>query len=374
MVPQVEEPERATDGQVGTEVLLTTHLGLEDVVAEELAERCASEGVGLGRVTLRPEGFAGRVRATVLAERTTALSLLEAMRSIHHALLPLAQWTFATPSAVLPGLLEHFASLRVPDLEARPRPSFRVSCRRLGQHPFGSQDVERAVGAVLQRRYGAPVSLEAWEVCVRVEVRGASVEVALQPWRRPRSLRHRHGYRQRTALKATVAYAMLRLGGGLDRPPERLLDPFCGSGTVMMEAGACWPETRLFGSDVSTRAAEGAAANLREAGLAERSLVRRLDVHQASSAWRRFAPFDRIVTNPPYGARLGRRIRFDRFYPRLLEELSPLLAPGGTLSLLTLRPGLLLQAAGAHGLHLEHRRRIEMEPLTPTLLVFRRAA
>ena len=354
-------------------MLLTTHLGLEDVVAEELTERCAAEGVGLAQVTRRPEGFAGRVRATVQAERAAALSLLAPMRSIHHALLPLAQCSFAAPSAVLPGLLERFESLPVPDLEAQPRPSFRVSCRRLGQHPFGSQDVERAVGAVLQRRYGAPVSLEAWQVCVRIEVRGASVEVALQPWRKARSLRHRYGYRQRTALKATVAYAMLRLGGGIDRPPARLLDPFCGSGTLLMEAGACWPGTRLFGSDVSGRAAEGAAANLREAGLAERSLVRRLDVHQAGSAWRRFAPFERIVANPPYGARLGRRIRFDRFYPRLLEELSPLLAPGGTLSLLTLRPGLLLRAAGEHGLRLAHRRRIEMEPLTPTLLVFRRA-
>ncbi len=353
------------------ELLLTTHLGLEDVVEQELREICAAEGLRIRSVRRRPGDFAGRVLAQVEGEAEAVHAAALRLRCVHHLLRPLAHWDLPSEGP-LEAMRRRLERLDVPELRARP--PFRVRCRRLGVHPFGSQDVERLAGAVLQARYGAPVDLEHWSVCVRLEVRDRRLEASVQRTRRPLSLRHRYGYRPRTALKASMAHAMLRLSGGLRPPPDRLLDPFCGSGTLLLEAADLWPRTRLFGSDVSARAADGARANLTEAGMAERAVIRHLDVRQASGAWRRFGPFERIVTNPPFGARLGRGINFRRFYPATLAQLAPLLVPGGVLALLTLRPGILLEAAADHALRLRHRRRIETEPLTPTLLVFERTA
>ncbi len=355
-------------GSTRFELLLTTHLGLEDVVEQELREACGRANLRVESVEHRPGGFAGRLLARLDGEPSRSIETASTLRCIHHVLRPLARWSL--PDLSLKALRVRLAELDVPELSKES--SFRVRCRRKGIHSFASQDVERVAGAVLQARYGTAVDLTSWKVCVRLEVRQERVEASVQYTRRPLSLRHRYVYRPRTSLKASVAHAMLRLSGGLQQPPARVLDPFCGSGTLLMEAGDVWPATRLFGSDVSSRAAEGASANLNEAGMRNRSVIRALDVRQAASAWRRFGPFDRIVTNPPFGARLGRGIDFRRFYPAVCAQLAPLLVPGGTLALLTLRPTLLIDEAPRHGLLLRHRRRVELEPLTPTLLVFER--
>ncbi len=139
-------------------------------------------------------------------------------------------------------------------------------------------------------------------------------------------------------IKENLAAALLRIAGWA--PPHPLLDPFCGSGTIAIEA-ACiatgrapvlqrrfafealrifdrtsWTRLRkdaqdriddgaalqIVGRDISTRVVATAVANARRAGLAgllERGVLRfeaqdaRTGTAIAESGW--------IVTNPPYG-------------------------------------------------------------------------
>ncbi|MDP6989047.1 MAG: THUMP domain-containing protein, partial [Planctomycetota bacterium] len=153
---------------------------------------------------------------------------------------------------------------------------------------------------------------------------------------------HRRGWRRTQGpapLSEVLAAAVLALSGWNRRAP--LLDPFCGSGTLLCEAAAlaagrapgitrerfafealpgfdptAWAALReearaaqapprklvLRGGDASPRAIEGARENVEAAGLTDRVQLEVADARDFAprggwNAW--------IVTNPPYGERLG---------------------------------------------------------------------
>ncbi|MAF66284.1 MAG: RNA methyltransferase [Planctomycetes bacterium] len=153
---------------------------------------------------------------------------------------------------------------------------------------------------------------------------------------------HRRGWRRTQGpapLSEVLAAAVLSFSGWNRRAP--LLDPFCGSGTLLCEAAAlaagrapglsrerfafealpnfdaaAWSGLRseaqgaeapprklvLRGSDASPAAIEGAGANLEAAGLSGRVELEVADAgdfapRRGWNAW--------VVTNPPYGERLG---------------------------------------------------------------------
>lgn len=92
-----------------------------------------------------------------------------------------------------------------------------------------------------------------------------------------------------------IAHALVNLseikeGGGV------LLDPFCGTGGILIEAGLIEGGTTLVGIDVQKKMARGAEANLRFYGL-DANLV----VGDASKMALREDSVDAIVTDLPYG-------------------------------------------------------------------------
>lgn len=151
---------------------------------------------------------------------------------------------------------------------------------------------------------------------------------------------HERGYRQRSVrapLKETLAASLLRFSGW--RADGPLLDPMCGSGTIVLEAALMatdtapgrgrafaferWPQFEehlmanwseqlrearerakrecpvpLLGIDSDPAAIEACQANLRATGI--QGVTFR--VGRAETA--KWEPGTRIVTNPPYGARL----------------------------------------------------------------------
>jgi putative N6-adenine-specific DNA methylase len=152
-------------------------------------------------------------------------------------------------------------------------------------------------------------------------------------------LLYRRGWRHETAkapIRETLAAAMLTASGWM--PGRNLHDPFCGSGTVVIEAArrarnipagrdrdfaferwptfdaGAWREVRaraesavrplpggtLLGTDRDPGAIRAALANSRRAGVED-------DVQFAEADIRDLPPQDgtAIVTNPPYGVRVG---------------------------------------------------------------------
>merc|ERR1711937_583702 len=73
--------------------------------------------------------------------------------------------------------------------------------------------------------------------------------------------RHFARYRNAVTVKTNLAYAMVRLANL--QPGNTLLDPFCGSGTLLLEALEMHGGNlrNCLGMDVSRRSADGAREN-----------------------------------------------------------------------------------------------------------------
>jgi len=193
-------------------------------------------------------------------------------------------------------------------------------------------------------------------------------------------LLHRRGYRQEIAkapLRETIAAAMV-LASGWKRS-EPLLDPMCGSGTIPIEAAMIarkmapglrrnfqfmnWPgfdaerwnqilenararvtdfSGEILGSDRDAGAVQAAARNAERAGVSENvkfspetvsGSIAALDDSVRDSGW--------IVTNPPYGVRVGEGDDLRNLYARLGSALKS--KPGWRLGVLTSDSALVRQ-------------------------------
>ncbi|MGH7831806.1 MAG: THUMP domain-containing class I SAM-dependent RNA methyltransferase [Candidatus Binatia bacterium] len=154
-------------------------------------------------------------------------------------------------------------------------------------------------------------------------------------------------------LRENLAAGILRLAGWL--PGTALLDPMCGSGTFLLEAAqmaldvapglgrhfafeklknfderlchgllqqsAARQKPRvslpIYGSDLSNEAIKSARTNLAAAGLEQVVSLKQANVLEISAP----AKEGVIVTNPPYGARLGDQQELAEFYPKLGDVL-----------------------------------------------------
>jgi len=167
---------------------------------------------------------------------------------------------------------------------------------------------------------------------------------------------HRRGYRSEAVeapLKENLAAGILRLTGWDGREP--LLDPMCGSGTLVIEAAmmalaippghgrgfgferlagfdaGLWKAVReaalaraqaprklaLFARDRYGDELEKARANLKAAGLAGCAELKQADILDTGAP----AASGVLVANPPYGARIGDEAALAEFYPRLGDTL-----------------------------------------------------
>ena len=154
-------------------------------------------------------------------------------------------------------------------------------------------------------------------------------------------------------LRENLAAGILCLSGW--QPGMPLLDPMCGSGTFLLEAGQIalniapgsgrsfafeklkvfdrmrWNRLKataaavrkpatpqpIFGSDLYGDTLAVARANLLAAGLSEVVTLKQANVLEISPP----APSGFLVTNPPYGVRIGEQQRLAEFYPKLGDTL-----------------------------------------------------
>ncbi|MFA9460181.1 methyltransferase [Thiohalorhabdus sp. Cl-TMA] len=348
-----------------TELAFTTNPGLEDLVAAEFRERLAAHDLEPTTLDHRPARFPGWVNLRHPAALETLLAPARAMRSVHHVLRPVAAFELEgdRPLELLEARLRE---LDFPELaDAAP---FRVTSERLGEHTFTSHDLQRVAGAVLVDRYAAPVDLKGYAVNIRVDVHGTRCAVAVQCTRKALSNRYRRADNPRVALRANVAYACLRLGA-VGRDTRRILDPYCGSATVLLEAGELLPGAELYGGDWNARSVAGARRNLENAGLAGRARVEQADArHLAEHYPEGF--FDAVVTNPPYGMRIGKDIQFFPFYAGLLRRTGTVLRAGGRLVVLVRKRGAFNEAVKqVGGLRIRHIQVVETSNLYPAIFV-----
>jgi len=352
-----------------TLLLFTTNMGLEDVVVEEFERRCTEAGLSMTDAEAQPFDLNSYALIESTATPTELLPVARQMRSVHHVLAPL--YAFDVPDTdPLPAIRSALAQADVPAMETAA--TFRVTSVRNGEHDFTSIDVQRAAGSGLQDQYDTEVDLEDFDLEVRVDVHDDRGLVSIQHTQEALSRRHLDGFQPRAALKANVAYALLQLAH-MDAP-DVLLDPFCGSATILLEAADVWPDACGYGNDWSSDVVDGARENVELADLGDRIEIREGDVWYLSETFDDVTA-DLIVTNPPFGIRIGSSMNFFPFYRRVLKQMAAVLRPDGRVVILVLKQGPFNRALSETGLFdVRHVRVIEMGGLYPRVFVLGKTA
>lgn len=168
---------------------------------------------------------------------------------------------------------------------------------------------------------------------------------------------HKRGYRVKDVaapIKETLAAAMVQLS--FWKAGKLLIDPCCGSGTIPIEAALIgrniapglnrkfaaegwdavppeiWKEERkkafeamdydadlkIYAFDIDTRAIEAAEENAAEAGVDDCIIFKRMDMAKLEAKEK----YGIIITNPPYGERIGEQEQIDKIYKKYREFYS----------------------------------------------------
>ncbi|TMC07278.1 MAG: methyltransferase domain-containing protein [Chloroflexi bacterium] len=189
----------------------------------------------------------------------------------------------------------------------RPLPAdapFEVVASFLGRRNYSRFEIERAAGEGLERALGrrfvpGPLGADehpplSWRVHLYDEGGFLGLRLAAAPLhRRPYKLDSLAG-----TLHPPLARAAAALGGVA--PGDRVLDPFCGAGTMLLEAGGEQPAARLVGADIAAGAVRSAGANAERAGVRAALLVAdagRLPLADGAAGV--------VLTNPPWSRRLA---------------------------------------------------------------------
>ncbi|WP_218579011.1 methyltransferase domain-containing protein [Phytohabitans houttuyneae] len=282
---------------------------METLVATEIRER------GLGQVDL-------------IGHREVHFTSLDAAAAIRA--LPTADDVLLV-AAVIHGIGHTKEDLRrlgeLGDLSWAPRRPLDVSATVVGARRFGRYDVEDAVGVHLSRVLGVPYHSRRGGVrpppgttSWRVTIEGKRATVAVRPGDRPS---HRRDYKRvgvPGTLHPPVAAAMVRLAAVA--PGDVVLDPCCGAGTLLIEAGGTG--ARLLGVDADPAALRAATAN---AG----ALAARWLHADAAALPLRASTVDRIVVNPPWDRQVPATGALATDPSRLWSEARRVLRPGGRL-------------------------------------------
>ncbi len=353
-----------------TPLLFTTNMGLEDVVIAEYRERATEVGLSLHDTNEAPLDLRSYALVEVEADLDSSLDIARRMKSVHHVLAPL--YTFSLPDDAEEALHTIHETIKTLDVTAmETADTFRVTTVRQGDHDFTSIDVQQYAGGAVDARYDAAVDLEDYDVEVRVDVHDDRCLVSVQHTREALSRRQVRLFQPTAALKPNVAYALLRLAH-LDDPPDVVLDPFCGSGTILWEAGHLWPNARLVGNDWNEDTLDGARQNAEAQDLTERVTFFESDIWYLAEAVGDLEA-DLVVTNPPFGVRLASSMDFGPFYRRTLQQLHDVLVPEGRVVMLVLRQAPFNKALGETDMFdVRHVRVIEIGGLYPRVFVLGR--
>jgi len=209
-----------------------------------------------------------------------------------------------------------------------PGDTFKVTVKRLGSNvsPDVGIGITTEMGAVLSQDNKVDLESPDVEVLVLLGKRAhigvlmANIDRSQYEVRKSENRPFSHPI----SLHPKFTRAMVNLTGL--KEGQTLLDPFCGTGGVLLEAGLAG--MRTFGSDIDDRMIEGTRENLNHFGVKDYEL-RQCDISEIAST---FPRVDAIATDPPYGRSASTaKESIVSLYDRAFAAFAAMLDSGGRL-------------------------------------------
>ncbi|XP_053153970.1 tRNA (guanine(6)-N2)-methyltransferase THUMP3 [Hemicordylus capensis] len=209
---------------------------------------------------------------------------------------------------------------------------FRVTCNRAGdKHSFKSNEAARDFGGAVQDFFQWKADMTNFDVEVLLNIHNNEVVVGIALTEE--SLHRRNiTHFGPTTLRSTLAYGMLRLCD--PQPADIIIDPMCGTGAIPIEGAAEWPNCYHIAGDNNPQAVKRAANNIS-------SLLRQSQTKESTCTGKpidsiqwdicslplRTGSVDVIVTDMPFGKRIGSKKKNWDLYPACLLEMGRICRP-----------------------------------------------
>ncbi|MEM2275829.1 MAG: THUMP domain-containing protein [Thermoproteota archaeon] len=303
-------------------LLFTTNPGIEDIAIREIDETLGA------RVSIF-HNLPGKLIAEIDEKE---MNRVFSLRSIYHIVKHISTLEVRTDDKGLLDIYKGLKEMEIEDLENAK--TFRVTSQRIGEHSFTSVQIQKYAGQAILEKYGKKVDLENFDVNIVCDVIGSKCYVGIQLTRESLHKRFERPFNHPAAIKAPLAYGMLKIAEV--KNGDVMLDPFCGGGTILIEAAQVWDgRIRILGSDINSRFLEGARMNIKAAGVEEYVSIKIADARRLDEFYD--VKVDKIVTNPPYGVRLGRERNLKELYLEFLNSAFKIMNPDGRIAIINLK-------------------------------------
>ena len=310
--------------QESFELIAKTFQGLEEVLAQELIELGAND-VQIGR---RMVSFSGNQEMMYRANFC--------LRTAVRILKPISHFRARNADEVYKAVKE-IEWKDILDLDTSFVVDTTVYSTEFRNSKFVAYKVKDAIVDYFMEREGKRPNISVANPDLRLNIHIAEDNCTLSLDSSGESL-HLRGYRTATVeapINEVLAAALIKMSGW--KFDCDLIDPFCGSGTILVEAALMarniypgvfrqkfgfenWKdfnpellssifeddsnertfEHRIFGSDINLRAVEAALANAKAAGVADLITVEQREIRDFKKPEMPAV----LITNPPYGERL----------------------------------------------------------------------
>jgi len=237
-----------------------------------------------------------------------------------------------------------------------------------------SMEVEKAVGD----SFNVKVDLENPEKIIIAFIHGNQCHLGVDYSGVELSKRDYRIFTHPASLKANVAYAMVRIAGY--NPKETFLDPFCGAGTIPIEAALFAAgksvhfysknkfaflkfmkydfkdseknsDTKIFACDLLQHHLKSAEKNAKIAGVNKKISFSRTEVEWLDTKFNEKS-IDKIVANPPQITSLNSK-QMEKIFADFFHNAVYILKPKGKIVLITNNPEFIAEKAKKEGLRLE---------------------
>ncbi|MBC7117753.1 TIGR01177 family methyltransferase [Methanothermobacter tenebrarum] len=211
--------------------------------------------------------------------------------------------------------------------------NFAVRAKKIEKTTTDSPIIEKRTGTIIKKSHPhLQVNLESPKTLIRLMIEKDKIFITKRLYKIDKkhfnvAKPHKRPFFYPGSMSPKLARCMVNLSGV--RKGERLLDPFCGTGGILIEAGIVG--AKIIGADIDPKMIKGTEKNLKYYGIRDYELImadaRSLKLEK---------PVKAIVTDPPYGISASTRgEKQEKLYKEFLKTAKYNLQEDGRICIAT---------------------------------------